>query len=516
MRRALIPTTSTAPIVIPTSFQAPVGGWNARDAVAEMPIQDAVILDNFFPRATDVRPRPGTSTYASGLGSQVETLFSYNGGAALKLFCAVGTIIQNINTVSASGTIPSSSTIATGFTNARWQYINITTAGGNYMMAANGADARQIYDGTTWYAASIASGSISTVTNLALYQRRIFYTQSDSLSFAYHDNVNAIGGTITSFPLGTLCQLGGYLMGVATWTRDGGDGMDDYISFITNRGEVVVYQGIDPGSASTWVLNGVYRIPEPMSYRSFQKYGGDLLILTKAGLLPMSVVLSGVSPQAFITDKIRNAIADGVRLYGTHYGWEVAVHPGGQWLMINVPVETGDYQDQYVMNSQTGSWCRFRAMKANCWAVHNSLLYYGSNGKVIKADTGTNDDGADVSIGALQASSHFGMPGRQKHFKMFKPLISSDSALAIAFGFNVDFGTSEPTNIPSATPVSFAEWDVATWDDYYWADIPLPVGTWQSPGVIGSYGAVHLAGAVNTETLWWYGTDIVFEPGGIL
>jgi len=518
VRTALNPKSATTDRVFASTTPAPIGGWNARDALAAMPIEDAEIMDNWFPMATDVRPRPGSDTYCSGLPGQIESILPYNGGTRLKILVASGGAIYNATTVSSNGTIPAGSTIASGFSNSRFQAVNFGTAGGQFMMAVNGVDARQIYDGTNWYAATISSSvtTIGTVTNLSVYQRRLFYTQSGSLSFAFHHQVNAIGGTIDTFPLASLCRLGGELVAIDTWTRDGGDGMDDYCAFFTSRGEVVVYAGTDPASASSWGLQGVYRIPEPLGKRCTVKFGADLLVLTRSGLLPMSAVLAGQAPQSFVTDKIRNKLTDAVSIYGSYFGWEVKYYPAGPWIVINVPVSEGAYQQQFVMNTQTGAWCRFLSLNANCFEVYNNNLYFGANTKLIQANVGTNDDGADIQIDVKQAASVYGVPGRLKHFKMFRPIISSDSDLAIAFGINVDFGSLPPDNVPTAVPVDFAVWDVATWDDYYWSGDPSPVGTWQSSGVLGTYGQVRLKGAVNTETIRWMATDLAIEPGGIL
>ena len=46
------------------SFPAPVGGWNARDALAEMKPTDAIYLDNWFPRTSYVEIRGGSSDHA--------------------------------------------------------------------------------------------------------------------------------------------------------------------------------------------------------------------------------------------------------------------------------------------------------------------------------------------------------------------------------------------------------------------------------------------------------------------
>jgi hypothetical protein len=41
------------------SLPAPIGGWNARDSLAEMQPLDAVQMNNFFPTPTDVTLRKG-------------------------------------------------------------------------------------------------------------------------------------------------------------------------------------------------------------------------------------------------------------------------------------------------------------------------------------------------------------------------------------------------------------------------------------------------------------------------
>ena len=53
----------------PISVPAPITGWNARDALDEMPATDAVLLDNWYPDAQGVVVRSGFTPYASGVGT---------------------------------------------------------------------------------------------------------------------------------------------------------------------------------------------------------------------------------------------------------------------------------------------------------------------------------------------------------------------------------------------------------------------------------------------------------------
>jgi len=522
MRLALRKDAQTRPVSTTRSIPAPVGGWNARDGLANMEITDAEFMVNWYPEATAVRTRRGSDYYASSLPNQVETIFSYAGGTRLKILCAASQTIIDITTVGNTGTVAAGRTVASGFANSRWQYINVGTPGGSYLIAVNGSDARQIYDGTNWYAGSASAGATAFTippSNVCLYNRRVFYTEAGTLRFIYHDNVNAIGGSVHAFDLSSQMDRGGYLVGIDTWTRDGGAGMDDLICFISNRGQVAVYSGIDPGSptGSDWVRLGIYNMPAPMSYRSTAKVGSELVVFTEAGLAPMSSVVNGTLQQkSYITQKISKAINDAVRQYRDNWGWEVHYHTPDNMLFLNIPISTNSSQQQFVMNVDTGSWCRYKGWPANTFENHNNALYYGGNSLVIQAETGSNDLGNDVSNDVKQAASTFGLPGRLKHFKMFRPQIASDGDLPLQMGIDVDFSNLVPQNVPSPTPIPLAEWDVATWDDYYWADDVFAQPRWLSAAGIGTWGQVRMTGAVNVETIEWTATDIVFEPGEIV
>ena len=120
---------------VTASVASPIGGWNARDSVAEMNPLDAVVLENFFPTPSQVELRKGYTKYATGITGQVDTLMQYSGGSAEKLFAAAGSVIYD---VSAGGAATS---VQTGLGSDRFQYVNTSTAGGNFLTAVNGTDA---------------------------------------------------------------------------------------------------------------------------------------------------------------------------------------------------------------------------------------------------------------------------------------------------------------------------------------------------------------------------------------
>jgi len=142
------------------SLAAPVGGLNARDALAAMPPLDAVILDNFFPSTTSVDLRRGFSPWSTGYTDAIESLMTYNSPTTSKLFAASGTSFFD---ATAGGVVGAA--VVTGLANARWQYTNMGTPGGQFLLAVNGADYPEIYTGTVWQkVASVAAQTISTIT----------------------------------------------------------------------------------------------------------------------------------------------------------------------------------------------------------------------------------------------------------------------------------------------------------------------------------------------------------------
>jgi hypothetical protein len=72
------------------SIPAPVGGWNARDSIANMDPVDAVGLENMFPSVSSVVLRGGYANHVTGISGQVETLMDYSSAASSEFYAAAG------------------------------------------------------------------------------------------------------------------------------------------------------------------------------------------------------------------------------------------------------------------------------------------------------------------------------------------------------------------------------------------------------------------------------------------
>jgi hypothetical protein len=575
-----------------TSLAAPIGGWNARDSLANMQPLDAVQLVNFFPTPTDVTLRKGYTKSSTGITGAVNTLMNYPTTSGYKLFAAANTRIYDATSSTAT-------TAFTGLTNNKLQYVNISNSAGSFLVACNGADPVTIYDGTNWFtvattttAATITSitksGTLATLTtatahglltnnrvtisgassaeyngtfvitktgantftyvmasapaanatvvgtyttigitgvdsstfiNVNLFKNRLYFTQKDTLACWYLP-VNSIGGVASPLYFGGIARNGGYLQAMGTWTLDAGQGADDYAVFVTSMGEVMVYNGTDPTSATTWLLKGVWQLGQTFNRKCFFKYAGDLLLLTQDGLVPLASALqsSRLDPRINLTDKIYYAVSIAATTYYANFGWQINYFASENMLILNIPISGG--MEQYVMHTITKSWARFTGLEAYCWETSGSNeIYFGGDGYVANFYQGNSDNGTNIQAAAQQAYSYFDSPGQLKRFTMVRPIFQSNNGIpTTAVNISTDFEPQTEFGMLSFNPASTVGgvWDVSVWDDALWSSGDLVTKTWVGVTGLGFSASVNLAVASQGIDFKWTSTDYVMEKGGVL
>lgn len=494
------------------SVPAPVGGWNARDSTADMDPLDAILLDNWYPEAEKVSMRNGHSSHATGMTSVVDSLMEWAKGSSQKMFAAADNSIFEVTASGAVGAAEISS-----LTNNRWQHANFGTAGGQFLIICNGADSVRNYDGSSWTTPTITNATSSTFIHVNIFKRRVWFIQKETLTVHYLP-VNSIAGAAASIDLSEYTNLGGQLMAMGNWTIDGGDGSDDLAVFVTSKGEAIVFQGTDPSSASTWAMIGVFRIGEPIGRRCMIKLGGDLAIITQEGFKPMSTGLfdRNLNRAPALSDKIAPAVNTVTRTKSSNFGWQAMLYPKGGYVLFNIPIAEGSEAHQYVMNTATGSWCRFKAQNANCWAVFNKNLYFGGTGKVFKADDGQDDDGSNICGDVKQAFNDFGSSGRQKHWTMMRPIFETSGNVIATFVLNTDFADNLPTTAPSFSTATQAPWDTSPWDTTAWVSGSATVKDWQTVTGIGFTSSLRMQTETKTISLAWHSTDYIYKIGGLI
>ena len=501
------------------SLPAPVGGWNARDSIANMEPTDAVNLVNFFPTVSSCVLRGGYTKHATVTGT-VKTLMTYSGGSTSKLFAITSSGIYRIPDAGGAGIVQ---TLPSAITEPWCEYVNIATPGGNFIFVVNGTDSALLYDGTTWtnptitFPSPYSAYTTSKFSNITLFKNRLWFIEKYTLRAWYLDT-QSIGGAAKYIDLSSVAKFGGHLVDLDTWTLDGGYGIDDNLAFVTSNGEVIVYRGTDPDSAATWSLTGVWKLGSPIGTRSMLKYGGDLLVLTYDGLMPMAQSLqsSRLDPRVALSNKIQGAIAQATSAYGSHSatGWQIFYSAKNNALWINVPVQDG-YQEQYVMNTITTSWCRFTNWGAYCWETYNDNPYFGGDGFVGLAwDESYSDDTQNIISVASQAYNYFDSRGVKKYFTRVRPTIITDGFPSIGLGMNVDFedNSAAASISPIPTP-SIGSWNTGLWDTQIWGGSLKVYNYWQGITGIGYCGSLVMKTSSAGIKIEWPSTDVVFQTG---
>lgn len=495
-----------APDVITKVIPAPVDGWDAISPLAEMDPKRAPILKNWVPRPGYIELRGGYNLYASTTslgdsGGTVESLMVFKSPTQEMMFAAANNNIYNVS----SGIHRN----LTGFSNNRFQYVNFTnSAGSKFLIAVNGTDPMIQFDGQNWTQPSIdfttdaqnnPTGldniTTSSVANISFQKQRLWFVLNNSTIIVFMP-VGSNSGPIAGFQdLGQLWNKGGQLIATADWTIDGGSGPQDYIMFLSNRGQVSLYSGTDPTNASAWNLVGTFDVSPPIGERCVTRIGSDVAIITQAGVVPISQALPfdpSSDRSVAITARIQNAMAQAALAASGNFGWEFSTFPAQQLAILNVPQIENQSQTQFVMNTLTGAWCQFTGWNANTFAVYQNDLYWGGNdGSINQGYTGGVDYQTSIFADMQCAFNWLDEPGRTKRMTMVQPLLTVGSGITPTLAIDADFTTS--TSIaPITTFQGTVLWDNAIWDFSQWPALSQVFDSWLTVNAIGHALAIRM------------------------
>lgn len=378
-----------------------------------------------------------------------------------------------------------------------------------------------------FYPAATDDGIVPTdFIQINAYQQRLWFVPKNSTNAVYLTNVGGVSGPAAIFPLGQLMTQGGYLEAIGRWTVDTRQTVDEYIAFITSRGEIIVYSGTDPSTQATWSLVGIYKVGSPIGRRCFLRISGDLQIITIDGIVGMSEMLStdrAAANRVSLTSIIMNQVALAAESYRTNFGWQLIEFPLSTLIILNVPITEDTEQQQYVMNSITGAWSRFLDINANCWEVTNTdLIYFGGNdGTVYQWNVGSGDDGDPITCTVKTAYNSFGNGAQLKRYPMLQPLITTNGNPVPSIGINVDFkdinvlSTEEPFFNPNPL------WNEVKWNQFAWPSSNVTTDNWISVQGIGHYVSIvtqisttpNKTNPASVTTFQLNGWNIIAESG---
>jgi hypothetical protein len=521
------------------AVQAPTGGLNDLDPLSAMGPEFLIDVMNFYPDTGILSVRPGYQEWATSISnplSPIHSIMSYQAlDGSTEIFCADVNFLYDITT---PGADPPAVAEHSANSNNPFIDTNFATAAGQFLIAVD-SFVTMFYDGTTWGrfmqvapATADAPGEIegvdpNTFSFVLVHKGRLWFIEKNTMT-AWYLPIDSMGGVCKPFFVGGLFKRGGYLTMLARWSADTGDGLDDRIVFMTSMGEIASYSGNDPENAEDWFLDSIWYIAPPLSTKSCADYGGDILFLSRRGLVPLSsLVTSSITEILYsntLTRRISRTLIKLASQGGLEWPIEISVHPDSAWVVINIQDRTTYQPIQLVMNFLTGAWGKFDYPARTIRTADRNILIGTNDNRVLvitpehyqdNVDLEGND-GVPIEAYAFSAYSYFENPTANKHAKLIRPVFHTEVKPSFRMRVLPDFRLDKYITTPSpGLAAGNAKWDISEWDEANWAGYENVYRPWVSANVLGYAFAwqlrVSTSSAFGVAALEW-----VYEAGGLV
>ena len=484
------------------TIPAPFQGLNTREAYTSLAATEARVLENWLPDEGAVKVRPGHTAHQQISGATtVLSLMLFKGATTQKLIA--GASDGKVYDVSGSPV-----ELGAGYTVNRWRHANLN----GYIFGVNATDTPWRYDGTTFGATGFTGPTLTTLQTVSLVRDRLWFTIANSADVRY-GGIGAVTGALTAFQLSQIAS-GGKCVAIGSWSRDAGDGSDDFTVFVMNTGELIVYQG---NPATNFALVGKYIAPAPVGVDALVKVGGELVIMTVSGPVPVSAAVAG---NAFSFDALQmwGKIAPSWKVdfarYGANAGWNAYFFDG----LVYFNIATGLTQTiQYVLNTRVSAWARYTKLPVAQFADLNGSLYFGSysSGYVYRHATGA-DNGAQIVTLARQGASYPLGAANAALFNSFQPLIDANGPAQMKFSLDIDFrdSTLGATLFDLSTQSAGAQWGDPWGTD--WGAAATALRKWHGARGFGRAVAPVVSTLSTADSVSWFASQLIGVPGGPL
>jgi hypothetical protein len=522
------------------NLPSPTNGLNYLVPITQQDPKDATVLNDMVPRPYGVELRKGWRVHQDPLGGSVNTLFKHfpaEGLAFSKLFAGVSN--GNIYDVTIRGSAPLSLTIpgqevagefyTTNFVTEGESYLCLVSKGGGYWVYTTIGGWVNIPAGTGAMKLEFPALDTTEPTDFAyitVWKNRLWFVKANS-GIAYFLPVGQVAGVLEVFDFGPQFKSGGSLEALTSWTVDGGDGIDDKLVVFGGGGDLLIYQGTDPSSATDFSMVGrwFYGIP-PYGRRFFSDYGGDTVIVSARGLVFLSELLQfGGKFKDFhnASGKINQVIAASVARTRSQPYWEVLYLFAEQLILFNTPDTSVSFDQQLVYEINSNGFAWFTGMKMNTVTFFDDSPYFGtSDGYVCQALVGRTDgellDGTPGQTleGEVQTAWQ-GQPDPSvfKRYLMVEPYFISTGPPSVKVQVNIDWSFTGTAGSPGFVQPEDSVWDTGLWDVARWAGTRNSYKGWAGCEGLGHFASLRLAIRGEPGTIF---TNFVLiaEAGGVL
>lgn len=465
-------------------FPATTKGWIKSGPLAKPTAGGAELLDNFFPTTQGLRLRKGSIKHGT-IDAAVTHLTVYDAGGASKMFAADATQIYDVTTPADPDVAVAD--VVTGQTSGDYTSFQVATSGGEFLLMFNGADLHQVYDGSAWAQNSPAiTGVSSDDVGYGWKWKSFVWLIEQQTMDAWYLPTGAIGGAATVFPLGGVFRYGGSLLFGATWSQDSGDGLDDYCLFFTTEGEIAVYQGNNPASATDFSLVGVYRIGKPVHKNAWFRSGGDILITTDDGIVPVSSAVN-LDRTGLMSAAITFPIEEAWRLAmdersGTSVPFTSTLWHAETMFICGLPTFGALDPVAFVMNSRTGAWCRYVGWNIRCSVVFEDKLFFGTpDGTIVQGEISGADQGQPYTGSVIPMMDTFGSAA-EKNAIAARVVARTNYTFTPQLFVCADYQVETPTPLTADSDEGGNVWDAGVWDQSIWgaiSDRKAALSQWQ-------------------------------------
>jgi hypothetical protein len=494
-------------------FTAPLKGMSRRSELTSGDPLLASILTNWIVEEDRITVRPGYIKLGQiAANTPVSALIPYSGDLS-KLLAASGG-----NFYSTDGTVLSS-----GYGSDDWawsSFSNLSTT--DYVIMVNGSDGVVSWDGFTFVKETVTAPTGEPWVDphrfdkVLSHMNLLWFADSDNLC-VYYLPLQQKSGELTLFPLNAMFRRGGRIAAIATWTVDGGMGLDDAICFFTTNGEVAIYSGTDP--ATDFQKIGTFRFDSPMSKNSVINFGGDLYVMISTGFVPMTTMVRAEQEQLGKSDiGVMKEFGDLSRVNKDEFGWQVMLNHHTNHAICNIPLGNGQYE-QMVRRMPGQVWSKWLDVPSRCWCWAADNMYFADDkgGIYLGGDQYLNDNGAAITADVRFAWSGFKSVSK-KQFKMMRLYTITDGLPRPFMDMETDYDNTSPVNQPDLTvgPGGGADWNTENWNTADWALGSQPKQDWQSVTGLGRVGAARIRVSIADCSFSLTGVDVLYELGGPL
>ena len=213
----------------------------------------------------------------------------------------------------------------------------------------------------------------------------------------------------------------------ATWSMDAGDGLDEKCIFGTDLGEILIFTGTDPSNAANWRQEGRYDLSPPLGMNGHIQIGGDMLVVTVDGIIPLSQAIAkspGQLDLAMLTRSIEVRWHEEVAAKRS-WAWSIKKWDENSTIFVTTPGDPPGLRHCLLANNTTGSsGARYTKRDATWFIRSRADMYFGTqDGFIMQAERTGKDELFDGNTQAIKPMSYlatlvggwemFGAPANQ-------------------------------------------------------------------------------------------------------